>query len=128
MLATPSSCMCSGRDQESCSSSSSRQPPRFARSVAEFTVLGTGAAVPSKYRNVTGVWAHTAATYLLGPAAVSRKSRAFTDMALVFLSALSAVHLQTHAGSSGAHVGRLAIKEEVIAFHEHRHGTHLAEL
>ena len=57
-LMLPSSCLCSGRDQESSgnsSSSSSRQPPRFARSVAEFTVLGTGAAVPSKYRNVTGV-------------------------------------------------------------------------
>ena len=29
--------------------------PRFAPDVAELTVLGTGAASPSKYRNVTGV-------------------------------------------------------------------------
>ena len=31
------------------------QTPRFAPDVAEVTVLGTGAASPSKYRNVTGV-------------------------------------------------------------------------
>ena len=71
--------------------------PRFAQDVAEVTILGTGAAAPSKYRNVTGVrraclWDGCADSMSgVGVPAVSVRGSAFFDCGEASLNQLALV-------------------------------------